>query len=114
MESNVDYFIIRENGKIIGAASGEKDVNELNAEITDFAVNPAYRGHGLAGLLMKAVESYLGSETDIKTLYTIARLNSPAMNAVFLKNSYSYSGTLLNNTNISTGIESMNVWYRHI
>lgn len=114
MESNVDYFIIRENGRIIGAASGEKDVNELNAEITDFAVNPAYRGHGLAGLLMKAVESYLGSETDIKTLYTIARLNSPAMNAVFLKNSYSYSGTLLNNTNISTGIESMNVWYKHI
>ncbi len=51
---------------------------------------------------------------DIKTLYTIARLNSPAMNKTFLRLNYTYSGTLIKNTNIAGKIESMNVYYKAI
>ena len=113
MKTNVDYMIITDKGKIIAAASAEKDLDELNAEMTDFAVNPEYRGYGLAGKLMNALEAHL-KNGPVKTLYTIARLNSAAMNAVFKSSNYKYSGTLINNTNISTGIESMNIWYKHL
>ncbi len=113
MKANVDYMIITDKGKVIAAASAEKDLDELNAEMTDFAVNPEYRGYGLAGKLMNALEAHL-KDGPIKTLYTIARLNSTAMNAVFKSSNYKYSGTLINNTNISTGIESMNIWYKHL
>jgi hypothetical protein len=34
------------------------------------------------------------------------------MNITFTRASYRFSGMLVNNTNISGGIESMNVWYR--
>ncbi len=50
----------------------------------------------------------------MKTLYTIARLNSIAMNLTFLRSNYKYSGTLIKNTNISGQIESMNVYYKQI
>lgn len=113
MKANVDYMIITDKGIITAAASAEKDLDELNAEMTDFAVSPEYRGYGLAGKLMNALEAYL-KEGPVKTLYTIARLNSTAMNAVFKSSNYKYSGTLISNTNISTGIESMNVWYKHL
>jgi putative beta-lysine N-acetyltransferase len=113
MRANVDYSVITDNGEIIASASAEKDMTELNAEMTDFAVMPGYRGYGLAGKLMVELETHLKSG-PVKTLYTIARLNSPAMNAVFKSSGYKYSGTLINNTNISTGIESMNVWYKHL
>jgi len=34
------------------------------------------------------------------------------MNITFARNNYSFAGTLINNTNISGQIESMNVWYK--
>ena len=112
MESHVDYFIIKDRNKIIGAASAEKDLSEMNAEITDFAVSPEYRGKNLSAILLEAVEKHLAEE-GIKTFYTIARLNSIPMNRTFFRGKYTYTGTLINNTNISSGIESMNIWYRH-
>jgi hypothetical protein len=36
------------------------------------------------------------------------------MNATFAKAGYSFGGTLINNTNISGDIESMNVWYKNL
>jgi len=50
----------------------------------------------------------------IKTLYTIARLDSIPMNKTFLKLNYCYSGTLINNTNIAGSIESMNIYYKYL
>jgi hypothetical protein len=45
-------------------------------------------------------------------MFTIARARSTGMNVTFAKNGYSFAGTLINNTNISGRIESMNVWYK--
>jgi len=36
------------------------------------------------------------------------------MNITFSKCHYSFGGTLKKNTNISGGIESMNVWYKKL
>jgi len=45
---------------------------------------------------------------------TIARAMSTGMNITFACCGYNYAGTLVNNTNISGSIESMNVWYKNI
>jgi hypothetical protein len=52
------------------------------------------------------------TERGITTWYTIARALSAGMNITFAKAGYRYAGTLVNNTDISGTIESMNVWWR--
>ena len=39
---------------------------------------------------------------------------SAGMNITFSKNGYKYGGTLVNNTDISGQIESMNVWFKNL
>jgi putative beta-lysine N-acetyltransferase len=113
MESHVDYFGLRAGGRLVGLSSAEKETAEMNAEMTDFAVHPEYRGMGLAMTLLREMELRLARE-EIRTLFTIARLHSPGMNATFIKSDYRYSGTLFNNTSIAGGLESMNVFYKQI
>jgi len=50
----------------------------------------------------------------IKTAYTIARAASAGMNVTFAKGGYHFGGRLINNTNISGRIESMNVWFKSL
>ena len=50
----------------------------------------------------------------ISTLYTIARACSHGMNITFARCGYTYGGMLVNNTQISGAIESMNVWYKRL
>jgi beta-lysine N6-acetyltransferase len=102
---------IRDQGRLIGVASAEMNTEAGHAEMTDFAVLPEYRGQKLALLMLHAMEEGV-QEYGIRTAYTIARLRSPGMNATFLKAGYWYSGTLFSNTNISGGLESMNIWYK--
>lgn len=113
MHENVQYYGIELNGKLIGLSSAEIDKKGENAEMTDFATLPEFRGKKLASILLKKMELEM-EQQGITTLYTIARLNSPAMNKTFQNACYKYSGTLINNTNISGKIESMNVYYKNI
>lgn len=103
--------VFNRQGRLIAAASAEIDTVNKNAEVTDFAVHPDFRGQGLALRLLQELEFNL-KDQGIKTAYTIARLKEPAMNATFAKSAYEYTGTLVQNTRIMTGIESMNVWYK--
>jgi predicted hydrocarbon binding protein len=48
------------------------------------------------------------------TAYTIARSVSHGINITFARAGYTYGGRLINNTNISGKIESMNVWYKSL
>ncbi len=107
------YFGIREGKKLIGISSAEIDILNKHAEMTDFAVLPEYRGKNLAFRLLMKMEQEM-KLINIKTVYTIARLNEPGINKTFLKSGYKYSGTLLNNTNISGSIESMNLFYKQL
>lgn len=113
MKTHIDYFGIWHGEKLIGLSSSEFDHEFENAEMTDFAVLPDYRGNQLAYFLLIMMEKEL-AKTNIKTLYTIARLNSIGMNVTFQKCGYKFSGTLINNTNISGGLESMNIWYKNL
>ncbi len=111
MEENVAYFGLWHGEQLVALSSAEMDLAGQNAEMTDFATLPDYRGKGLATFLLAAMETDLNT-LGIKTAYTIARAYSYGMNITFSRNGYSFSGTLTNNTNIFGGLESMNVWYK--
>ncbi len=111
MESHVDYFGIKMGGKLIALSSLEKDTENSNAEMTDFATLPKWQGFSLAKYLLVHMEKE-ARKKGIKTAYTIARAESPGINIVFTKNAYQYGGRLINNTHISGHIESMNIWYK--
>lgn len=113
MKENIRYYGVFENNKIIAASSAEMDMEGKNVEMTDFAVLPEYRGNNLATHLLDVME-YDMKKNSFKIAYTIARLKSTGMNKTFLKNKYIYAGTLINNTNISGSIESMNVLYKSL
>lgn len=113
MQEHIEYYGIEKEGKLIALASSETDKAGSNAEMTDFATLPEYRGQNLSVLLLNQMEIAM-QQAGIKTLYTIARLNSMAMNKTFLKCGYAFGGTLINNTNIAGKIESMNVYYKTI
>jgi len=113
MHKHIQYYGVKINGKLAAIASAETDIQSGNAEMTDFATLKEYRGKKMSVHLLSAMEKEMKTQ-GIETLYTIARLHSPAMNNTFLKLNYKFSGTLLKNTNIAGKIESMNVYYKHI
>jgi putative beta-lysine N-acetyltransferase len=107
------YFGVFLENKLIAVSSAECSNTEMNAEMTDFAVLPEFRGKRLASHLLSFMEKEL-AKSDFKTFYTISRLKSISMNKTFYNAGYKYSGTLTQNTQISGNIESMNVWYKNI
>lgn len=113
MQSHIDYFCIETEGKIIALSSAELDLIAQNAEMTDFAALPSWRGNRLSQHLLSLMEDEV-KKKNIKTAYTIARAVSPGMNVTFRKAGYEFGGRLKNNTNISGNIESMNVWYKSL
>lgn len=113
MQSHIDYFVVRHEGKIIALSSAEMDKHSLNVEMTDFATLPKYRRKGIAQWLLFEMEVSM-KKRGMKVAYTIARSLSAGMNITFARCGYMYAGTLINNTNISGSIESMNVWYKKI
>ncbi len=113
MATNVLYAGIWTDSKLLALASAEIDHHNGNAEMTDFATDPEWRGNGLASLLLQHLEKEL-LPLDIKTGYTIARAPSYGMNICFAQNGYQFSGTLVNNTQISGSLESMNVWHKDL
>lgn len=114
MDENIEYMGIFYEGKLIAIASGEKYIEYGAVEMTDFATLPQYRGQSLAIYLLEALEEKLLKTGEFQTFYTIARANSYSMNITFKKKSYKFCGTLINNTNISGSIESMNVWAKTV
>ncbi|MCW3786469.1 putative beta-lysine N-acetyltransferase [Plebeiibacterium sediminum] len=113
MSENVRYFGAEKNGELAAIASSEMDLENKNAEMTDFATYPKYSGNRLASALLRRMEQEM-KHNGIHTLYTIARLKSIPMNLTFIRMNYNYTGTLIKNTNISGDIESMNVYYKQI
>ncbi|MGC9313030.1 MAG: putative beta-lysine N-acetyltransferase [Sediminispirochaetaceae bacterium] len=113
MKEDVVYFGIWDGRNLAALSSAEMEPEELNVEMTDFAVLPDYRGLGLGLYLLGRMDAAM-REAGMITAYTIARLKSKGMNATFLKAGYTYSGTLFKNTYISDGVESMNVYYKHL
>ena len=112
MAGDYRYFLVRtDDGTIAAASSAEVYPDDGNVEMTDFAVRPDFRGRNLSLLLLARMEEEM-REAGLKTAFTIARALSYPINATFARAGYAWGGTLVNNTNICGGFESMNVWYR--
>jgi len=105
------YFGLMKQEKLIGVGACCVNFHEENAEVTDFAILPKYRGYNYSMHLMKKMEKVMMA-AGIKTAYTMTRSGSPSMNKIFGKSGYKYGGTLWNNNQISGGIESMNIWFK--
>lgn len=113
MKDDFRYYGMEIGGRLAAVASADTHIEERHAEMTDFATLPEFRGRGLSTGILRSMEQEMKKE-GILTLYTIARLNSPAINRTFLRLDYTYAGTLIRNTNIAGRIESMNVYYKHV
>jgi len=113
MKEGVLYFCIRIEGRIAAIAAAEINLDSKNAEMTDFATLPKWRGMGFAGMLLSHMEKK-ARELAIKTAYTIARATSNGMNFVFQNSGYNCAGLLKNNSQICGSIQSMTVWYKHL
>lgn len=113
MDENLIYYGIRNEDKLIALSSAEIDFAGQNAEMTDFATLPEARGLGLATYLLAKMEDGI-RRIGIKTAYTIARAYSFGMNITFAKHGYTYAGPLVNNTQISGDLQSMNVWHKRL
>lgn len=111
MRSHVRYFCVLDGGELCAVASSEMDVAAGNVEMTDFATEPSHRGRGLAVRLLGRMEVEMKAQ-GMRTAYTIARALSAGMNITFARMGYAFGGRLVNNTNISGHIESMNVWHK--
>lgn len=111
MASHVVYFAAVKDGVIGALSSAEMDRGSQNVEMTDFATLPDHLGQGLAVRLLWYMEREMPGY-QMRTAYTIARSMSPGMNITFAKMGYLFAGTLVNNTDISGQIESMNIWYK--
>ena len=113
MDDGIRYFVVRAGDRVMAASSAEVDVSGQNAEMTDFATHPAYRGMGFCSALLRAMEEEM-RRSGIRTSFTIARAAFYPINITFARAGYRFGGTLVNNTNICGAFESMNVWYRSL
>lgn len=113
MKENIIYFGIYKKDELIAISSSEIDKENLNCEMTDFAILPEYRGNNYSLILLHEMEQKM-KKKNLKVLYSIARARSYGINTTFSKLNYKYGGLLINNTNIAGNIESMNVWYKEI
>ncbi|WP_459201725.1 putative beta-lysine N-acetyltransferase [Methanococcus sp. CF] len=111
MQTNVKYFILEDNGKIVAASSCEMDIKNKCVEMTDFAVLEEYQKLGLSKYLLYIMEKIM-KDKGYRVFYTIARSISYGMNITFKKMGYTYSGTAISNTNICGNFEDMNFWYK--
>jgi len=112
MDGGVRYVLIRTlEGRLVAVSSAEPAEGGAMLEMTDFATDPDFRGQGLARRLLTTMVGDAQGR-GIPLSFTIARAVSAGMNLTFHRGGYHFAGTLVNNTNISGGLESMNVWYR--
>lgn len=113
MEEGTVYVLIREQNKVVSAASAEINTTYKNAELTDCATAEGYEGKGYMRALLIALEENLKAR-NITCLYTIARSASFGMNKVFHQLGYKFGGRMTKNCMIYSGMEDMNVWSKAI
>lgn len=113
MDSHVLFKVALHDKKIVSAASADMDYTNLNAEITDCATYPEYRGQGLLSNLVYSLELDLKPK-GFYALYSLSRAMNPGINAVLSKQGYRCTGRLVNNCHICGGFEDMNIWVKKL
>jgi putative beta-lysine N-acetyltransferase len=112
VSTGASFFVTArdQKGTLVATMSAEIDKAHGSAEMTDCATRPDHRGRGLMPYLLATLEREVPERFAIQDFYTIARADPLAINAVFARQGYDYTGRLVNNCRMPNGWESMNVW----
>lgn len=114
METEEGLFrLVRQSGRLVSAAAAEVDWVNRNAEMTNCATLPEYRGEGLMAAMLADLEREM-SRREVPCLFSIARATSTGMNLVLRRLGYQYRGRLINNCHIMGGFEDMNIWVKQL
>jgi putative beta-lysine N-acetyltransferase len=113
MNDQVLFKVAVDGGKIVSIASADMNKKELNAEITDCATYPEYRGRGMLCSLILSLEAEL-RERGFVTAYSLSRAVNPGINKALSRMQYKYNGRLVNNCHICGGFEDMNIWVKNL
>ncbi|OVE68822.1 putative beta-lysine N-acetyltransferase [Clostridium diolis] len=113
MNNKILYKVAVYDEKIVSIASADMDMKNLNAEITDCATSPAYRGKGILANVIYSLECDLKAKGFL-TLYSLCRAINPSINFVLSKHNYKFTGRMVNNCNICGTFEDMNIWVKNI
>lgn len=113
MNDKVLFKVALHDKKVVSVASADMDLNNLNAEITDCATYPEFRGKGLLSNLICFLEKDMKNK-GFHALYSLSRANNPGINLALAKQGYRYSGRLINNCHICGGLEDMNIWVKRL
>lgn len=113
MDEETIFSLVTHDDKIISIASADINDKYNNAEITDCATLPEFRGNGLLTHIIAHLEDRL-LERDVPNLFSLTRAQSIGMNHVIAKHGYEYRGTLVQNCDISGGYEDMNIWVKQL
>jgi len=111
MEEDTYFMVIESEDRIISVASAEISSDLGCVEMTDCATHPDYRGQSLLSHLFFALEEVM-ENMGIYYLFSLTRAQSPAMNITVAKHGYQYRGRLINNCDIFSGYEDMNIWVK--
>ncbi|MFZ5597283.1 MAG: putative beta-lysine N-acetyltransferase [Bacillota bacterium] len=111
MEKGDVFMVVFHHRRLVGVAAAEIQADRGNAELTNCATDPEYRGLGLNSILLACVEKKCISR-KIGCLYSLARASSYGMNLVLHRLGYDFTGTLINNCHISGRFENMNIWVK--
>jgi len=113
MKNGVVFCVGETSQGIIAAGSCEIDWYASAVEMSDLAVDDAWKGVGCSRLILAFMEQQM-KECGVITAYTICRAEPLPVNRLFAGACYQYGGTLIKNTNICGKLESMNVWYKRL
>lgn len=111
MSEDTTFMVVEVENQIVSVASAEVSSDLGSVEMTDCATHPDFRGHGLLSYLFFALEEVM-EKMGIYFLYSLTRAQSPAMNITASKHGYQYRGRLVNNCDIFSGYEDMNIWVK--
>ncbi|HEY3368181.1 MAG TPA: putative beta-lysine N-acetyltransferase [Symbiobacteriaceae bacterium] len=101
------FLAVTSEGRIVSAAAAEIERADGNAELTNCATLPDYRGEGLMAVLIEALERANHGAT---CLYSMARACSFGMNLVLHRAGYTFRGRLISHASIDGRFEDLNLW----
>lgn len=113
MKEDTLFSLVVHGDRIVSIASADINPKYNNAEITDCATLPEYRGNGLLSYIISHLENRL-EDKNVPNLFSLTRAQSVGMNHVIAKHAYEYRGTLVQNCNISGSFEDMNIWVKNL
>jgi putative beta-lysine N-acetyltransferase len=111
MANNVFFTLVEYDSQIVSVASTDVDPVHLVAEMTDCATLPDFRGKGLMRYLLSVMEDAMRAK-GLRSVFTLARATSIAMNTAFARLDYAYKGRFINNCYIAGDWEDMNLWVK--